>query len=372
MMLISIITIGFLRIMSLEQRQALDNDLSASALTAAESGVEDAKRAIIKYNTLNPTSLDKTHWRTVLSSSSCNAIFTDTAISAALNLNTSGLVGQPSLNQYYTCLTVNLNSPDYISHANPGKSEFIPLRPAGGSDFDQIKVSWHLLSNSIGNDGDGIPGGYPPNQLLPPVTGGATSWTNGQYPAYLRAEIFGYPNGSFNRSDIDNRTHSVFLVPNAPGTAGAVNETTSIHMDTIDPRGIDQGKPGVQGVQCKLLTPPPVGSYACVATLELPSDPALRGVNNNYYLRLTPIYGVTHFKVELQKSGTGIINFSEVQPIIDSTGKANDVFRRIQTRVKLTGSGLLPEYSVESVNDICKDMKISDGSYYQNNCPALP
>lgn len=368
MMLITIITIGFLRVIGVEQRQALDKDLSNGALTTAETGVEEAKRALIKYASLDPNSSDKGHWRSVFNSGGCNALFSDNLIRNTLNLNPSGQVGQTALNQFTTCLTINLSSADYESHNSAGKSEFIPLKHDPSQTFDQIRVSWHLLSNSVGTDGDGVPADYPPDSLLPPVTGNnGDNWTNNGFPAYMRVELYGYPNGTFSRSDIDNRTHSLVLVP---GTTG-VTANTPIALDTIDPRGIDQFKPGAQSVICQSLNNPPIGSYACTATLQLPADPSLRGNNNNYFLRVTPLYGSVHFKVEMLKSGS-VINFNEVQPTIDSTGRVKDVFRRVQTRVRLDLSGNVPEYSAETVNDICKDMKVSDGSYYQNNCANLP
>ena len=380
MILITIITVGFLRITGLEQQQATDNNLSSSALSAAEAGLEDGKRAILKYSTLTAGSPEKAYWQGVLNSPICNQINKDTTTRSALGLRADGQIGQSSLSQFYTCLTFNLNSPDYISHNGAGKSEFVPLRHEVGKSFDQVKVSWHLLSSSVGDTGDGVPGSYAPNTLLPPVTGSGSqqNWTNNQYPAYLRVQVYGVPNNKpFTRGDIDARTHTVFLVPNAIG----ISENTPIALDTADPRGIDQSKAGVQGIACKPInfgipSSAPIGSYACAATLALPSDPLLNTTLNDYYARITPLYGATHFKLELQKSGSGVVNFSEVQPTIDSTGKTKDAFRRIQVRVRLDSPTNTPEYVVESVSDICKDMKITDradaGGYYVNNCPAIP
>jgi Tfp pilus assembly protein PilX len=372
MLLITIITVGFLRIMAAEQRQALDNDLNASAQAAAESGIEDAKRAILKYNSTDPSDPLHAQLLAALTSSNCNALFTNAAVRAALNLDNSGSINnQNGLNEYYTCLSVNLNTPDYIGKASAGKSEFVPLVPEGGNKYEQVMVSWHLSSQTVGNDGDGKPARYAPGVLLPPVTGGANSWSSQGYPAYLRVELYGYPNGNFNRGKMDVLSRSVFLVPNAPGNAAAVSSTTPINVGTVDPRGFEQNKINLVGVKCTGSgTPPnvPVGTYACSARLEL--DNGQPSTSNNYYLRITPLYGSTHFRVQMLHNSSTVINFSGVEPVVDSTGRASDVFRRIQSRIRLDNVSNLPEYAAESAGDVCKTMQVSDGSYYQGNvCP---
>ena len=71
----------------------------------------------------------------------------------------------------------------------------------------------------------------------------------------------------------------------------------------------------------------------------------------------------------LHNSST-VINFNGVEPLVDSTGRASDVFRRIQSRIRLDSTADLPEYSAESAGDVCKNMQVSDGSYYRANvCP---
>jgi hypothetical protein len=359
--------------MAAEERQALDNDLTASAQASAQSGVEDAERAILKYNSLATGDPLKTALQTALTSSNCNALFTSNTVRTALNLNNNGSINnQPGLNQYYTCLSVNMSTPDYIASSNAGQSDFIPIDPdpaSGGGKYEQIMVQWHLASQTIGSDGDGEPAHYAPGVLLPPVTGGANSWSTQAYPAYLRVELYGYPNGNFNRGKIDQLSHSVFLVPNAPTNVAAVSSTTPIDLGVVDPRGANQNKTDLIGVKCT-GTPPtiPTGTYACAARLQLPAGAP--STSNSYFLRVTPLYGSTHFRLQLLHNSNTVINFNGVEPVIDSTGRASDVFRRVQTRIRLDNAVNLPEYAAESANTICKTMQVSDGSYYQGNvCP---
>ena len=52
-MLLTIVTIGFIKLMIMDQRQSSNNDLSQSAYDAALAGVEDAKRVVRAAQTGN-------------------------------------------------------------------------------------------------------------------------------------------------------------------------------------------------------------------------------------------------------------------------------------------------------------------------------
>ncbi len=380
MMLITVITIGFIQITATEQQQALNNDLSASALASAQSGVEDGKRAIIKYFSLtNP--VDKATYyaqMTTPNSNGCTAI-TTSQIGIDLGLSATGnVVNNSQINQSYTCLSVNLNSPDYLGESSAGKSQLVPLKAVGGA-YQQVKVSWHLLSSAVGSDGDGLPGAtpgtapfYAAGPLLYPAINATTpalGWNALGYPAYLRVQLYGHPSsGNFTRADLNNRSRSVLLVPTQSGTL----PTTPINFGVADPN------PGVfntteispQTIQCDASPTSNIGSYACTALLELPTPAAYVSTANTYYLRITPIYGATHFRVAMVNNSSEV-NFDQVQPIVDSTGRAADVFRRLQARVMVNNLSNYPEFAAESANTICKNMRVANtGANYQaNTCP---
>ena len=85
------------------------------------------------------------------------------------------------------------------------------------------------------------------------------------------------------------------------------------------------------------------------------------------YLQLSALYNATHFTIKLSKSGRSV-TFDGVQPKVDSTGRAADLFRRVVARVKVSGVSLpYPNASVNTRGDFCKDfsLKDSDGNTYQ-------
>jgi Tfp pilus assembly protein PilX len=368
---ITVITLGFLRIMGIEQQQSLNNDLTASALAAADSGIEDGKRAILAYTTTTNPGL-RTALTTAFTSNQCDSLTGSAVIRGALGIDAGGnVIGNPSLNQYYTCLTVNMNSPDYINNESAGTSDYIPLVPAGGN-FNRIKISWHLISPTLGPAGDGIPANYAPGPLLPPVVNvvgnPANSWSTQGYPAYLRVQVYGYPKAKpITRTALDSLSRTLLLVPTSQSNAAGVGATTPINIDSSDPRGYEQPKTNLQQIKCVNNPAGNVGGYACTALLEVAT--LAPSAITNYYLRVTPMYGQSHFQVNLL-NGNSPVDLSGVQPIVDATGRAQDIFRREQARVRINPVGSLPEFVVESVNTICKNMVVSDDSFYQaNSCP---
>ena len=89
----------------------------------------------------------------------------------------------------------------------------------------------------------------------------------------------------------------------------------------------------------------------------------------NAYLGLTSLYNGARYQITLLNSGLPV-DFAGVQSEIDSTGRANDLYRRVKTRVELKNSvGLVPSEAVYTEQGICKDQVYFASGAPAGNCP---
>lgn len=297
-LLLVVVTISGARIMSAELRQATDFDLSVKAYFAAESGVEDAIAEIRRNGVENSVS------------PGCEA-FND----SDANLSSDGVVA-------YTCQVVSLEQTALQSELKKEASVQIDL---AGLDFNRLVVSWNQEGSSdpAAWDGAAIPPQFPPG----------TTWSD-QYPAVMEATFVSYPQtSSFDSADI---TSQVVILK--PSSSGVQNNPINI-----------QSASNPETVRC---TPSAVsGSYECQASLQLP--PA----NRNYVVRLHARYSSTHYKIEAFK-GNNPVDIPNTQLTVDVTGKAGDVFRRIQAKSFLSQSTSLP-FVILADDSICKVLEVT-------------
>lgn len=349
-----VVTLGFVRLMLVEQRQADDDNLSNMAKMTAEAGIEDGKRAILKYTSLESSDPKKAIYRTALTSpNDCTAISGNVTIQSDLGLKPNGEVAS---GQNYTCLTVNLNTFEFKGSAKK-ESRTIPLKST--APFNEIKIAWHLISQRAPEEGDGIPGGYLNGPSLPT----AGNWAAGpKKPVLLRLQLFSYPIGDISRASLNASNRSITLIP----SSGGDNE---VNIMAADPKtGWSTpvsafAKAGVEEVRCNTGA---LGSYACTTTVKFNSG--FTSAGSNYFLRVTPLYGDsgTNYEVRLQNNTTPVL-LDGVQPIIDATGKVTDVYRRIEARVMFDSSMAAPDYALETAQDLCKTMLIARVSEYRAN-----
>ncbi len=375
MLFMSVVTIGFLRIMTNDQNQASGNDLAQSAYDSAQAGVEDAKRSLVWYiqqcNT--GSAIDCSNAKDLIVSSECNRAIRTTngwpaggeiKVQQSSNVNEDGESIDAALDQAYTCVTMQLDTDDYVTTIPADQSVLIPL--SGVNDFDTITVEWFSSADLSSSSAHAAPdtGSSSPKPLLP-----QGSWPENR-PSVLRTQ-FMQVGPSFTLSNFDSTTNdaksnanTVFLYPS---TSGASSATLTDRDARADASGTNSpANPGSAPLPARCYAVIPSGGYSCSISLTLPTPVGASDRNGaTAYLRLTSFYVATHARVTLE--GT---QFKGVQPTVDATGRANDVFRRVQCRIDLydTASFPYPAAAVDVAGSLCKDFGVTDTEYLAGNC----
>jgi len=350
-LLLTIVTVSFVRIMLHNQQQASTIDLSQSAFDSAQAGVEDAKRAILHYQTVcgDPSKATECNTaRNQINSSSCNAFASSGGLNDLTDASATGkeVVVQNnstinSLDQAYTCTTITMNTPNYTGTLDKDGSELIPLFGTDGT-FNSIQINWFTKTNyPILRNTGGVP-------LL-------SSWPQNM-PPVLRAQLIQFSSNGFTLGNLDDNgsgqsdTNTLFLYPSQVG----INQYAFFANDTrrsVNPTPVGSPLP----VQCQTNLTSNI--YACSVNLTLPTP--IGAGSRTAFLRLSAAYNSATYQVSL-KSPTGTVSFNGVQPIIDSTGRASDMFRRVQARVKLNSNFPYPNAAVFTSGNLCKNFLVID------------
>lgn len=378
MLIITVITVSFLRLMMADQRQAADNDLSQSAYDSAQAGVEDAKRALLRYQQICATTpSDCATLSDQLSTTECNAGLRVGDVvkpgdesggngtqTGEIQVQQSETGSDQALNQAYTCVTIQLETDDYEGDLTASQSQLVPL--IGTTAFDTVTVNWFSRDDVTNSGGrTTLPGVMSSRPLPVQSTWGIDT------PSIMRAQLIQF-GSSFTLSDFDmvnaggqSDANTVFLYPTSAASSllaafTALDNRKANPTDDPDP---DVASDTPYAVQCK--TSVSAGGYACSMSLTLPTP--INGGDRTAFLRLTPYYNASHFQVVLSAggvpiaSGSNVVTFKDVQPMIDSTGRANDIFRRVQSRVNLYNTDFpYPDATIDVTNPFCKNFAVSD------------
>lgn len=374
-LLITIVTVSFVRIMIQNQQQSTANDLSQSAYDSAQAGVEDAKRAILQYvNKCNGGNCDLS----IIDSKTCNLAvgqLTDVIpnkSNSEVKVQTTGDGG--NMNQAYTCVTISMNTDYVVGFLKQDASEITPL--VGTSDFDTIKIDWFTSYDSNGGDVSGTN----ITNIDVPLAGSTPllsqdSWlgtTNNSRPSIMRAQLIqfnttdGFSLDDFNGSSDKASNNTLFLYPST--ISAGTNSFLAIARPSVP------GGPIQEYCDANISA----GGYACSATLSLPKK-----VDSNHaaYLNLKSLFRASHYQIELYDStkpiagtpGT-LVQFNGVQPSIDSTGRANDLFRRVQSRVSLKNDNFpFPQAEINITGNLCKTFFVTnDAGTYSPGSSCTP
>lgn len=366
-MLMTIVTVGFLQIMLKDQQQATAVDLSQSAYDSAQAGVEDAKRLLLLAQACEHGS--------AASGVNCenieNAVTPldgrpdtecDTLAAAGLVSQTSDEEtiiqqsdGDDALNQAYTCVKITMDTADYKGDVSINSSQLVPL--SGVSEFDSIEISWFAREDMPNSEGS-LDIDFPTSGADTSLPRVGSSWQDNS-PAMLRAQLI-QTGSSFELSDFNDsqgggsNSNSLFLYPSATGIPDL-----DFALDGRRDRG---GGPEQVLCQSSLANT----EYACSVRIDLPDPIDGSEDERQAFLRLGALYNDTHYNIQLF-DGSSLVRFDGVQPKVDSTGRANDMFRRVESRIELQSAFTYPEAAVDIVGDLCKNFIVTDEEGDYNN-----
>jgi Tfp pilus assembly protein PilX len=319
MVITSMLVLSFAFLARQNMNRNLNQQLSTQAFYAAESGVNDAV-AKLKAGTLSDTN-------------SCG----DTPSIG------NQVLGADDLNVKYTCVLVNQSPTDlkYDGVATDTSTVVHINAPSATT----LKISWQ----DSGADNVFAPSTskfYLPqlpviNKAL--AASGRSVDQTADFPNHtglLRATVI--PTSAATSDNILlNSSRNFFLYPRANASP---NQQGASDMSQADG----------QLVSGECNTGNNSGAY------PLACNAVVTGVPTDFYLRLRSVYKPVAVRIQMF-DGSVAQPIKGAQAVIDATGKAQDVLRRIQVRVPLSPSFMYPEFALETADSICKRFAVYPG-----------
>ncbi len=311
--IIMIVIMGYLASALSQQRTATNFDLSTRAYYSAESGIQDALRALAD----NPS----------LSKNTC----TPYGGAAAGKLgNTNGY----DYGLEYTCQIIDPEPGEVRGITEPNQTTAMFRLNPKTNNAQKLRIKWSLTNQS-----NGVVYEARDRQDLPQIT----DWQANKFNPMLRISLINHPLSSITRNQISQRV--AFLNP----------------ADTDDPitfkRNADVAESDtLTNANCTNRT----NEYRCEKIITLDGyDFGADAV----YLRIGSVYAATDFQVELLDSNNNPIDLTQTQVAVDVTGRAKDVYRRVRQAFPLSG-GYFEDHDIDaavvSAEGICKLFSITE------------
>lgn len=370
--LFGVVTLSFMRIILSEAGQSSDDDLSRSAYDSALAGVEDAKTAVNRYyeclRETGGTGNDcNTEAHNKLFQGNCNegiglAKFLYNYSDGEVTLQQSAISGSTSPNnnsdQAYTCVVIKDTVPDYRSTlSSDTRTKVIPLSVFDSNNTDatignvrRIRFSWYSSLNegdasnfnfSDGTFSDRSNAPVPPAIYLSLIRVSPSTTTSDFYTANNGADYASVALLPSNGSGTSEIAYSQLI---EAGNAGKDNKNTPFLIN-------------------------------CSTASEFACSVDFKGFSFNdqdsVFLVASLPYGdiVSDFAVTLYSNNDTdeTVDFTGVQISVDSTGRTNQLVRRVEAR--LDPADLFfpyPEFEIETTNG--DDDALSKNFWITANC----
>lgn len=325
----SLIVVGFSKLARDEQNATTDRQLSNQAYYAAESGVNDAAKALSEGYDRSKTT--------------CEPLPSAGGVDGAEYLTNNNINTSQSGSIQWTCLLIDPapKTLEYspVSTVTPKIFQFTPVGPDGltPTTVNSITFSWQ---DADANKTGFAPGSGVTNNSFPRLS----SWS---YVGMLRVSIT--PLNVLNRELLRDRTYTAFLYPSANGsnTIAAYNPASNVSGNILN-GGCSTGSSSPR---------------FCTATIN-----NLGGFGTGPFLvTMRSIYSKTNVSVSINQPADNH-RISGAQAKVDSTGRSQDVLKRIQVRIPVRNEYNYPGFGVETAGDICKELSVFPGPNGASGC----
>ncbi len=419
-LILVIIAASFATIIISEITRTSNDDLAQSAYDSALAGVEDAKLAYATYEACMITEggiksvggMDCDTVKSLIRNpdgvESCDMVasilgrYVDEGGVKISETKTTGdeNVGN-NMDQAYTCVKIKTDLLDYrasLSSSNPVKLVPVKLKDGAANSVESINIRWFSTSdagiiNSLNFNGTGV--------VFPSATLGVAAPPTIGVTLIQTSTEFDLDSFTMTKGKQTNRG-TVYLVPTTKDEAGvnengisyyrAYNkENKSNHIGddgflrSNDKTATNKNLPYL--VYCNPSSGTNQTEFICNASIDLPEPIDGERSNDTFLFAISLPYGrpATSFLMEFcsgeggctkdeksEDTGSGsdsdsnIIALSGSQIEVDSTGRANDLYKRVAVRLEPYNTSFpYPLYGIqlldpdEDTSNLLKDLKVT-------------
>ncbi|MBR6965443.1 hypothetical protein IKH83_04010 [Candidatus Saccharibacteria bacterium] len=398
-LLFTIIAMSFAAVVISELSRTVNSDLSQSAYDSALAGIEDAKIAITNYQRCLDQGYSAASSISLASTVSCEEIIyymehpDCDMVGHILNRipkgeqtevlvqETSTISGNSTndMEQAYTCVKISKKNPDYRGTIPAGEiSRLVPLRVSNADGAKSIRIKWYssenrkqsgLNLNTLTNGYLGFPKANAASD--PPIMSVQLIQTAQDF-TLDELSVSHITSGVYGTSD----SGLITLVPTNIKSDQHIRKTAQNYLDVTSnnsimsgdatnfvtanskvaknlPVLVNCGEPGATGQDAE---------FSCSVSIQIPRPVSTSSGDdtrnpNTFMLVLSIPYGQpdTDFAVEVctdtNCQTANRLSFLN-QLNVDSTGRANDLYRRVEARVEnIADDAIIPRFAMQLTNE---------------------
>ena len=412
-LILVIVAASFATVIISEVTRTSNDDLSQSAYDSALAGVEDAKLVLHNYQQCKAKALGQAvtydpdaqegqvlkceelvNWiekGTLPSSSADQCDVLPYALSRSIERGTDneklgvlvqeGNDGENDMQQYYTCVKIASQTDDVLgklNSQNPEESFRIKFADANAiNTVKYVRLNWHVLGENADSDRVGTDymnigsnstnsGIFRSEKPTPAVVSLAMVQSDAEFnfeelstsqgSTTDRGTLYFVPtdNASTASNTANGSYTGIYGGSDGSGTAINLIDAQNGFVKSND-KGLNQGSgsQNYRNLPFVVLCGTGDSGYICSANAEIPAP--VGGARNpeTFVFSVALPYGdpETQFSLEFYDSSWNRLKLDGVQISVDSTGRANDLFRRIDTRLKPADASYpYPIYGIQALN----------------------